>query len=135
MKMPFSNIRTTIHVTVVTVFLLATTLTAGLAIGLQYYFGQAMAKEAATNLYTAASTSITAELISIGRVNDNVIDLLADNTAFIDDGNDRAHLEVFTKVLQKNPLYYGLYFGRGDGSRHPRAGRLGRPAPPLRRVS
>ena len=116
MKNPFGNIRTTIHVTVVTVFLLATTLTAALAIGLQYYFGKSMAREAATNLYSAASSSITAELVSIGRINDNVIDLLADNSAFIDAAADDAHLEIFTKVLQKNPLYYGVYLGRGDGS-------------------
>jgi hypothetical protein len=38
---------TTIRLTVVTVFLLATALTAALAIGLQYYFSQSMAKQAA----------------------------------------------------------------------------------------
>jgi hypothetical protein len=46
---------TTIRLTVVTVFLLATALTAALAIGLQYYFSQSMAKQAAADLYTTAS--------------------------------------------------------------------------------
>jgi HD-GYP domain-containing protein (c-di-GMP phosphodiesterase class II)/ABC-type amino acid transport substrate-binding protein len=116
MKNPFSNVRTTIRLTVVTVFVLATTLTAALAIGLQYYFGQSMARQAATKLYTTVSSSIAAELVSIGRVNANVIDLLADNTALAAPTIEMDHLEVFTKVLQKNPLYYGIYLGRGDGS-------------------
>ena len=116
MKNPFGNIRTTIRLTVVAVFVLATTLTAALAIGLQYYFGQSMARQAATNLYSTASSSITAELVNIGRINANVIDLLADNTTLIDPNTELEHLEVFTKVLQKNPLYYGIYLGRSDGS-------------------
>ena len=116
MNKRFSNVRTTIQLTVVAVFLLATTLTAALAIGLQYHFGQSMAREAATHLYTAASSSITAELASIGRVNDNVIDLLADNTSLVDTDTENAHLAIFTKVLHKNPLYYGIYLGGGDGT-------------------
>ena len=116
MNKPFANLRTTIQLTVVTVFIIATTLTAALAIGLQYYFGHSMARQAATNLYSTASSSITAELSSIARVNANVIDLLADNGALGNAVTERAHLQVFTKVLQKNPLYYGIYLGSGDGS-------------------
>ena len=116
MNKPFANMRTTIQLTVVTVFIIATTLTAALAIGLQYYFGHSMARQAATNLYSTASSSITAELSSIARVNANVIDLLADNGALGNAVTERAHLQVFTKVLQKNPLYYGIYLGSGDGS-------------------
>ena len=116
MNKPFGNLRTTIQLTVVTVFVIATTLTAALAIGLQYYFGQAMARQAATNLYSTASSSIAAELTSIGRVNANVIDLLADNGALQEAANEQDHLQVFTKVLQKNPLYYGIYLGSGDGT-------------------
>jgi len=116
MKNPFGTVRTTIRLTVVMVFVLATTLTAALAIGLQYYFGQSMARQAATNLYTTVSSSIAAELANIGRVNANVIDLLADNTTLTDPTAEMDHLEIFTKVLQKNPLYYGIYLGRRDGS-------------------
>jgi hypothetical protein len=45
-----------IRLTVVVVFLLATTLTASLAIGLQFYFGKILATEAATELYTSTSS-------------------------------------------------------------------------------
>ena len=116
MKNPLGNMRTTIQLTVVTVFVLATLLTATLAIGLQYYFGQSMARQAATNLYTTASSSITAELVSIGRINANIMDLLVDNAALGDPDLETEHLEIFTNILRKNPLYYGIYLGRSDGS-------------------
>jgi HD-GYP domain-containing protein (c-di-GMP phosphodiesterase class II)/ABC-type amino acid transport substrate-binding protein len=107
---------TTIRLTVVTVFLLATMLTAGLAIGLQYYFSQSMAKQAAADLYTTASDSIAAELRNIGIINANVIDLLADNPYLSERDAEDTHLETFIRVLEKNPLYYGVYLGHSDGS-------------------
>jgi hypothetical protein len=97
---------TTIRLTVVTVFLLATMLTAGLAIGLQYYFSQSMAKQAAADLYTTASGSIAAELRNIGIINANVIDLLADNPSLSERDAEDTHLETLIRVLEKNPLYY-----------------------------
>ncbi len=112
----FGNLRTTIRLSVVTALLLATILSATLAIGLQYYFGQAMAKEVAADLYASASSSIAGELRSVGRINANVIDLLADNPVLRDRANEAADLEIFTQVLLKNPLYYGIYLGAVDGS-------------------
>lgn len=116
MKSLFGNMRTTIRLTVVTAFIFATILTAGLAIGLQYYFGQTMAREVASDLYASASSAIAGELRSVGRINANVIDLLADNPILHDRSSEEAHLEIFTQVLLKNPLYYGIYLGGGDGS-------------------
>jgi HD-GYP domain-containing protein (c-di-GMP phosphodiesterase class II)/ABC-type amino acid transport substrate-binding protein len=115
------RIRTSIQLTVVIAFVLATALTAALAIGLQYYFGQSMARKVASDLYSSASASIAGELRSIGRINANVIDLLADNPILSDRGSDnpqieKAHIEIFTQVLLKNPLYYGIYLGGSDGS-------------------
>ena len=112
----FGNIRTTIQLTVVLAFVIATALTASLAIGLQYYFGQSMARTVAADLYATASSGIASELRSVGRINANVIDLLAENPVLNDAGNEAAHLEIFTQVLLKNPLYYGIYLGGGDGS-------------------
>jgi HD-GYP domain-containing protein (c-di-GMP phosphodiesterase class II)/ABC-type amino acid transport substrate-binding protein len=110
------KLRTTIQLTVVAVFLFATILTAALAIGLQYYFGQSMAKQSATNLYSAASASITSEIVNINRVNTNIVDMLADNPVLANASQQPAHLRIFTRVLEKNPLYYGIYLGRSDGS-------------------
>ena len=108
--------RTTIHLTLVAVFLLATILTAALAIGMHYHFAKATARESATRLYASASSAITAELVNIGEVNGNVLNLLARNTLFAQGAGEADQLEIFTSVLAQNPLYYGLYVGRSDGS-------------------
>ena len=63
------NMRTTIRLTVVTAFILATILTAGIAIGLQYYFGQSMAREVASDLYASASSAVAGELRSVASIN------------------------------------------------------------------
>ena len=105
-----------IRFTVVSVFALATALTAALAIGLQLYFGQVLAKEAARTLYTLASQSVATELRGIGDRNANIIELLADNPALASGNDEDLQRKVFAGVLEKNPLYYGLYLGHGDGS-------------------
>ena len=110
------QMHSTIRFTVVTAFIVVTLLTASLAIGLQYYFGQAMAREVATDIYTATANRVTGELRNIGLINANIIDLLADNPALQDPQSESAHLTIFTEVLLKNPLYHGIYLGRKDGS-------------------
>ena len=115
MILGFGRVHTTIRLTVVTVFILATALTAAVAIGLQYYFGQVMAKDAAANLYTNASDSVTAELRNIAAINANVIELLADNPSLSNSDAEAVHLETFIRVLEKNPIYYGVYLGYDTG--------------------
>ena len=110
------QLRTSIRLTVVAVFLLATTLTAALAIGIQYYFGQKMARQTASDMYTAASRGIATELDNIGNVNANIMELLASNPELQSRDRKAEHLRIFTAVMEKNPLYYGVYIGRSDGS-------------------
>ncbi|MEE4145528.1 MAG: transporter substrate-binding domain-containing protein, partial [Halieaceae bacterium] len=110
------KLRTSIRLTVVAVFLLATTLTAALAIGLQYYFGQAMARQTASELYTAASAGIATELDNISNINRNVMALLAANPELAQPGLRQEQLRIFTSVLEKNPLYYGIYLANADSS-------------------
>ena len=72
-----SNNVITIRMTVVAVFLLATTITASLALGLQYYFGRAMASAAASDLYTSATENGDAKWQPISDLNANIIALLS----------------------------------------------------------
>jgi HD-GYP domain-containing protein (c-di-GMP phosphodiesterase class II) len=116
MLQSFRQMHSTIRFTVVTAFVVVTLLTASLAIGLQYCFGQAMAREVATDIYTATANRVTGELRSIGLINANIIDLLADNPVLQAPQAESAHLTIFTEVLLKNPLYHGIYLGRKDGS-------------------
>jgi HD-GYP domain-containing protein (c-di-GMP phosphodiesterase class II)/ABC-type amino acid transport substrate-binding protein len=110
------QLRTSIRLTVVAVFLLATTLTAALAIGLQYYFGQKMARQTASDMYTAASREIATDLDNIGNINANIMELLASNPELQSRDRQAEQLRIFIKVMEKNPLYYGVYLGRSDGS-------------------
>ncbi len=105
-----------IRVTVVVVFMVATALTAGLAIGLQYYFGRAMASEAATELYATASSGIATKWRTVGEQNVMAIDLLAENPTLADRTKTDSHLELLANLMRRNPLYYGVYIGHEDGS-------------------
>jgi HD-GYP domain-containing protein (c-di-GMP phosphodiesterase class II)/ABC-type amino acid transport substrate-binding protein len=105
-----------IRFTVVTVFTLATALTAILAIGLQYYFSHSLAKEAAGDLYTLASEGVASEIRHIGDKNSSVIELLASNPVLSNNSDDDNKLKLLAGVMAKNPLYYGVYLGREDGS-------------------
>jgi HD-GYP domain-containing protein (c-di-GMP phosphodiesterase class II) len=109
---PKSNgINTTIRLTVVAVCAVASLLTAILAVGLQFYFGQAMAREAASNLYATAAAGVANELHNVGRVNANVIQLLANNAALADLALQETHVRNLARVLENNPLYYSAYIG------------------------
>ena len=100
--------------TVVSVFILATLLTAAIAIGLQYYFSKSIAREAAADVYTSTAQGIAAELRGIGNTNRNIINLLADNPALASIDNEAALLQTFTQVLARNPLFHGIYIGDND---------------------
>lgn len=115
MKTSVGSFRTSIRPTVVAVFLLATALTAALAIGLQYYFAQSIARESSTSLFKATSSEIAAELDHIAKINNTVIELLAANPLLDKTLDQDAHLQTFIRLLEQNPLYYGIYLGRGDG--------------------
>ena len=105
-----------IRLTVVVVFLLATTLTASLAIGLQFYFGKILATEAATELYTTTSSGIANKWRNIAEQNANIIELLAENPTLADRTGTDKHLTTLANVMRRNPLYYGIYMGHADGS-------------------
>ena len=102
--------------TLVLVFILSTTITAMTAIGLFYYFGQDLAKDAATREYAAASAGIANELRNIGKRHQSALELLADNPLLADQSAQDSHLDIFARVLVHNPLFYGAYIGRDDGS-------------------
>ena len=110
------KVHTTIRLTVVSVFVVATALTALVALGLQYYFSEKMARQAAADLYSTTAAGVASELNAISRINANVIDLLADNPDLANPEREAALLGIFIQVLEKNPMLYGVYVGRPDGS-------------------
>ncbi len=107
--------RTTIRFTVVTVFVFATALTAGVAIGLQYYFSDSLGRGAAEDLYQVTAQSVAGELDSIRQLNQSVIALAADNRDLATPGMRNETLRTFAGILRHYPLFYGIYIGWEDG--------------------
>jgi len=105
-----------IRLTAITAFAAATLLTAALAIGLHLYFSKALAREAAADLYAQASQGVANELRDIDTRNRNAVELLADNPALLPSGDEYEALHLFTEVMERNPMQYGIFLGRGDGS-------------------
>ncbi|WP_116364892.1 HD domain-containing phosphohydrolase [Parahaliea mediterranea] len=108
--------RIPIRVAVVTIFVLATLITAGIALGLQYYFSQSLARSAATNLYTTSANSIALELNATLERTDSMIRLLANNAKLLQANGHEEQLQLFRRTLQHANGLYGLYIGREDGS-------------------
>ncbi len=102
--------------TVVMIFVVATTLTAAIAIGLQYYFSESLATSAATRVYTTAANGVTQQFNAGLERNASIIRLLSENPVFLDPEREQAQLETFRSILAANPQLYGMYVGRGDGS-------------------
>ncbi|MBN7798521.1 HD domain-containing phosphohydrolase [Parahaliea mediterranea] len=116
MKLTLGKFSITIRMTVVLIFMLATMFTAVLAIGLQYYFSRNLAREVTQEAFTLAASGIAAELASFAASNASAVSLLADNPTLFESGDERAVLQAFAEVLAVNPLLYGAYVGKSDGS-------------------
>ncbi len=116
MQIKNGKLKTTVRMTVVMVFILATLLTATLAIGMHYYFGNKLAREATTQLFTQASSDIASALGTFGAGNATTLRLLRDNPELFHAGSKMEILETFAGVLSAEALLYGIYVGRPDGS-------------------
>ncbi|TXS88901.1 transporter substrate-binding domain-containing protein [Parahaliea maris] len=110
------RVRIRIRLAVVAIFVFATLLTASVALGLQYYFSQALAKSAAANLYTTSTSAIAHQFNANLDRTTGVVRLLSGNALLLNrDARDR-QLRIFRRVLETNNVLYGIYIGRGDGS-------------------
>ncbi|ABV88978.1 HD domain-containing phosphohydrolase [Shewanella pealeana] len=111
-----SNKRFTIRVTVVGIFILATILTASIAIGLQYYFSKAMATDAAVKLYSHTANNTSGYLTQVDNRAINTTRLLSNfDDIVIDDAFNPEVRQAFAEVMQINPLFYAIYIGMPNG--------------------
>lgn len=109
--------RFTIRFTVVGIFVLATCMTAAIAIGLQYYFSHKMATESALKHYNQAADSTSQYITQIDIQANNVAKLLASVDNLVIDGNFNPEAyNTFAEVMTINPLFYAIYVGLADGS-------------------
>ena len=111
------KIRFSIRLTVVAVFVLATSLTALIAISLQYYFSEKMALEASVKNFNLATGSVADYLTGVNEKSENTLSVMVQNSSLISaDSEDKSELrDVMSEIMQLNPLFYALYVGYENG--------------------
>lgn len=112
-----SRIRFSIRLTVVAVFVLATSLTALIAISLQYYFSEKMAIEASVKNFNLATGSVVDYLARVNEKSENTLSEMVQNSSLISaNSEDKSELRnVMSEIMQLNPLFYALYVGYENG--------------------
>lgn len=108
--------RFTIRFTVVGTFILATFLTAAIAIGLQFYFSKSLTTESALQYYGQAADNTSNYLTQIDTQAKNITKLLAsfDNLVVKENFNNDS-IQTFAQVMRSNPLFYAIYVGLDNG--------------------
>ncbi|RLT96753.1 HD domain-containing phosphohydrolase [Ketobacter sp.] len=111
-----NGLRFSIRLTVVAVFALATTLTALIAIGLQYYFSRAMAIETAVAKYQSNAESTRNFLNSIDTNAFHLARILAKHPQILHNGRiNPDSLGLFADIMENNRLFYAIYLGLDNG--------------------
>lgn len=107
-----------IRITVVTLFFLLTSIVAAVIIGLQFYFGGQLAKEATKQHFLHLTEKIENTVASIDETNSNLINLVE-----MDEKTDecvhmhKQHkiLPLFASILKNNTKLYAIYIGYENG--------------------
>ena len=110
------KLKYSIRFTVLTVFILANALTAGVAISLQYYFSKSMATESAFNYYDKTATQTSAYLEALDTRAIESTKFLSSYPHILDQqwiGN--ATQQLFAQVMQNTPAFYAIYIGFENG--------------------
>ncbi|MGD7036553.1 HD domain-containing phosphohydrolase [Methylotuvimicrobium buryatense] len=105
-----------IKITVVSLFLLMTSLTVIVAISLQFYFTSSLAVESTLITYRQSAASTSEYLTAMDRRALDATRILAGNPDILSEGRvtERTR-DIFAEVLDENPLFYAAYIGFGDG--------------------
>lgn len=110
-------VRFTIRFTVVSIFVIATLITATIAVGLQYYFSRVVATKVAVAEYGALADSSNRFLKMVDSQAERTVKVLA---SYPELGGSRDLNEekrgVFAQIMRNNPLFSAVYLGFEDGS-------------------
>ncbi|MEZ9510456.1 HD domain-containing phosphohydrolase [Vibrio breoganii] len=108
--------RYSIKLTVISLFILTTCLTASVAIGLQYYFSKQQALQSALQKYQNISSLITKEVKNVDRVFSNLTLLLSGlGQDFEQFDENLLARTAFAQLMRGDPIFYSLYIARADG--------------------
>lgn len=122
LKAYFDKLKNKIHfsirLTVVSVFVLATAITACVALSFQYYFSQKMAVESSVKLFNLTTYNTVKHLAQMNQSAENTLKLLSKNKLLqsADIGLEFEIKQQFAQVMQNTPLFYALYVGEPNGN-------------------
>jgi HD-GYP domain-containing protein (c-di-GMP phosphodiesterase class II)/ABC-type amino acid transport substrate-binding protein len=110
------HFRAPIRITVVTIFILTTTLTVSVAVGLQYYFTKQIASDATLAQFTNLTNQSIQYLKSIDREASNATRVLANYPALAKKETNPTEVNLlFSEIMKNNPLFYAIYIGYDNG--------------------
>lgn len=109
----------TIRFTVVSIFILATVITAIIAISLQYHFSKNMATESASQLFSLSSQKTQLHLEALDQRAQNITRMFAKFGDLVEGNkvNDSA-FPVFAEMLKSSKDFYAVYIGFANGDFH-----------------
>lgn len=109
-------IRISIRATVIAFFLVATIITASVAISLQYFFSTSMATESTLSVYQKMAASTRDYLTAVDGRATAATRILGQFTRFVgDNAISEDSRQLFAEAMQRTPLYYGIYIGFANG--------------------
>lgn len=108
------RLRFSIQLTLFSIFLIATCLTAGIAILLQYHFSTEQASKSALNQFQMSAKYTRDHLENIDLQATELTGLLASSLK-LDSDNELSELLTFAKAMQYNPIYYSIFIGKENG--------------------
>ncbi len=105
-----------IRVTVVTVFFIATLITAALAVSLQYYFTKQIATNATLSQFSSLSQHTSQYLQSVDDRASKVAKVLSIYPSLLEDSLQGTEVRnVFAEFMRNNPMFYAIYIGYENG--------------------
>ncbi|KMT65111.1 HD domain-containing phosphohydrolase [Catenovulum maritimum] len=111
------KIKFSIRLTVVSIFIFSTFVTATVAISLQYYFSEKFAIESKVKLFNLTTQNTANYLKQINENAENTIRILSKSQEIIDkQSTDKVALRsLLSQIIETNPLLYALYVGYDNG--------------------
>jgi HD-GYP domain-containing protein (c-di-GMP phosphodiesterase class II)/ABC-type amino acid transport substrate-binding protein len=109
-------IRISIRATVIGFFLVATVITASVAISLQYFFSTDMATESTLSVYQKTAASTRDYLSAVDSRATAATRILSQFTRFEGkNGISDDSRQLFAEAMQRNPLFFAIYIGFSNG--------------------
>lgn len=110
-----TNTKISLRVTVGGMFLLATVLTAIVAVSLQYYFSKKMATEHTLSKLTMVSQDLSEYIGSVDLDAINTAHLLSSvNRSMSDQISREESRDILSEAIKGNPLFYSIYIGSSN---------------------